>query len=217
MNMQISVWKKANLILLFFLLRKLILPFFSFTVTCVIFPVTMFVPGTELPVWLICYIPIIFSVFNIFMAPGSLPFILPHFLFENTISMTKFSAMLSGLLQLGSSHEWIVTKKAGRPLKPDLLAAMKKDSENNTSPDFQQRTSDNKNAEQIKLKEKEVNPVSARRANKIYKEELALALFLLMAAGRSLLSAKLIHFYLLLFQGVMFLLVGLGLFGDQMN
>ncbi|CAA2980074.1 probable xyloglucan glycosyltransferase 5 [Olea europaea subsp. europaea] len=35
---KISIWKKANLIFLFFLLRKLILPFYSFTLFCVILP-----------------------------------------------------------------------------------------------------------------------------------------------------------------------------------
>ncbi|KAK8343839.1 hypothetical protein V6Z12_A07G041600 [Gossypium hirsutum] len=38
---KIAIWKKANLILLFFLLRKLILPFYSFTLFCIILPLTM--------------------------------------------------------------------------------------------------------------------------------------------------------------------------------
>ncbi|KAL2500017.1 Xyloglucan glycosyltransferase 4 [Abeliophyllum distichum] len=49
---KISVWKKANLIFLFFLLRKLILPFYSFTLFCIILPLTMFIPEAELPAWL---------------------------------------------------------------------------------------------------------------------------------------------------------------------
>ncbi|KAM0881439.1 hypothetical protein ACQ4PT_032990 [Festuca glaucescens] len=53
---KIGFWKKCNLIFLFFLLRKLILPFYSFTLFCVILPMTMFVPEAELPAWVVCYI-----------------------------------------------------------------------------------------------------------------------------------------------------------------
>lgn len=56
-----------------------------------------------------------------------------------------------------------------------------------------------------------------KRTNKIYKKELALALLLLIAGIRSLLSARGIHFCLLLFQGTAFLLVGLDLIGEQMS
>ncbi|KAL0916688.1 hypothetical protein M5K25_014217 [Dendrobium thyrsiflorum] len=210
---KISGWKKANLIFLFFLLRKLILPFYSFSLIGFILPITMFVPGTELPLWLIFYVPIIMSLFNSFLAPGTFPFILPHLLFENTMSMTKFSAMFSGLLQLGSSHEWVVTKKAGRPLKPEMLEAIEIDTKSHSSPDVRRRALDGKLVEKSKSKEKkEVSSVPVKKGKQIYKEELAVALFLLIAAGRSLLAAKPIHFYLLLFQGMMFLIVGFGLF-----
>ncbi|KAI5079704.1 hypothetical protein GOP47_0005183 [Adiantum capillus-veneris] len=49
---KISIWKKSNLIFLFFLLRKLILPFYSFTLFCIVLPLTMFVPEAHLPAWL---------------------------------------------------------------------------------------------------------------------------------------------------------------------
>ncbi|KAJ6730183.1 XYLOGLUCAN GLYCOSYLTRANSFERASE 12-RELATED [Salix viminalis] len=49
---KISMWKKFNMIFLFFLLRKLILPFYSFTLFCIILPMTMFIPEAELPAWL---------------------------------------------------------------------------------------------------------------------------------------------------------------------
>lgn len=196
--LQISIWKKANLIFLFFLLRKLILPFYSFTLFCIILPLTMFVPEAELPVWVICYVPVFMSFLNILPAMKSFPFIVPYLLFENTMSVTKFNAMVSGLFKLGSSYEWIVTKKAGRSSESDLLAIPENDSK--------------------KLKEhREVITQSVKKANKIYKKELALALLLLTAAARSLLSAQGIHFYFLLFQGVSFLLVGLDLIGEQMN
>ncbi|CAL9053888.1 unnamed protein product [Musa banksii] len=215
---KISIWKKANLILLFFLLRKLILPFYSFTLFCVILPVTMFVPEAELPVWVICYVPVLMSFLNILPAPRSFPFIVPYLLFENTMSVTKFNAMVSGLFQLGSSYEWIVTKKTGRSSESDLLAAAERESKSMSLSKIHKGVSESELSELSKLQEeqgKALPPV--RKENKIYKKELALAFLLLVAAARSLLSAQGIHFYFLLFQGVSFLLVGLDLVGEQMS
>ncbi|KAL3573284.1 hypothetical protein D5086_027188 [Populus alba] len=54
-----------------------------------------------------------------------------------------------------------------------------------------------------------------KKRNRLYRKELALALILLTASLRSLLSAQGIHFYFLLFQGISFLVVGLDLIGEQ--
>lgn len=208
---KITILKKANMIFSFFLLRKVIIPFYSFTMIGIILPTTMFIPGTELPLWLILYMPIIMSLPNVFSAPRSLPFILAHHLFENTMSLTKFTAMFSGLLQLGSSNEWVVTKKTGRPVQQNILAAIKIESKSQTSPDIRRRASDTKLVEKSKLKEPEVTIVPAKKANIIYKEELAIAFLLFIAAAQSLLSSKMIHFCVLLLQGMTFLIVGFSL------
>ncbi|XP_041019410.1 probable xyloglucan glycosyltransferase 5 [Juglans microcarpa x Juglans regia] len=215
---KISACKKANLILLFFLLRKLILPFYSFTLFCVILPLTMFVPEAELPVWVICYVPVFMSLLNILPAPKSFPFIVPYLLFENTMSVTKFNAMVSGLFQLGSSYEWIVTKKAGRSSESDLLAAAERESKTMNQPQIYRGASESELSELNEIKEqKEAARVPVKKINKIYRKELALAFLLLTASVRSLLSAQGVHFYFLLFQGVTFLLVGLDLIGEQMS
>ncbi|XP_030947312.1 probable xyloglucan glycosyltransferase 5 [Quercus lobata] len=215
---KISVCKKANMILLFFLLRKLILPFYSFTLFCIILPLTMFVPEAELPVWVICYVPVFMSFLNILPAPKSFPFIVPYLLFENTMSVTKFNAMISGLFQLGSSYEWVVTKKAGRSSESDLLAVAEKDSKTMNQPQIYRGASESDLSELNQIKEqKEAAQVPVKKVNKIYRKELALAFLLLTASVRSLLSAQGVHFYFLLFQGVTFLLVGLDLIGEQMS
>ncbi|XP_010438663.1 PREDICTED: probable xyloglucan glycosyltransferase 12 [Camelina sativa] len=208
---KISIGKKFNLIFLFFLLRKLILPFYSFTLFCIILPMTMFVPEAELPAWVVCYIPATMSFLNILPAPKSFPFIVPYLLFENTMSVTKFNAMVSGLFQLGSAYEWVVTKKSGRSSEGDLAALVEKDGKKTkhqrgvSAPE----TEAEKNAEKTKKKKK--------KHNRIYMKELSLAFLLLTAATRSLLSAQGIHFYFLLFQGISFLLVGLDLIGEQVE
>ncbi|CAN6209244.1 unnamed protein product [Urochloa humidicola] len=195
---KIAFWKKANLIFLFFLLRKLILPFYSFTLFCIILPLTMFVPEAELPDWVVCYIPALMSFLNILPSPRSFPFIIPYLLFENTMSVTKFNAMVSGLFQLGSAYEWVVTKKSGRSSEFDLAVLSPMDRRKQQQP----------TAPVEKKKEK---------YNRIYKKELALSLLLLTAAARSLLSKQGMHFYFLLFQGVSFLMVGLDLIGEDVK
>ncbi|KAL9450189.1 hypothetical protein AB3S75_012007 [Citrus x aurantiifolia] len=211
---KISMGKKFNLIFLFFLLRKLILPFYSFTLFCIILPMTMFIPEAELPAWVVCYIPATMSFLNILPAPKSFPFIVPYLLFENTMSVTKFNAMISGLFQLGSAYEWVVTKKSGRSSEGDLVSLVEKESKHN-------KGSSVPNLSEVKMETKQEKMVSMKKKkkkhNRIYMKELTLAFLLLTASARSLLSAQGIHFYFLLFQGVSFLLVGLDLIGEQLD
>lgn len=215
--MQISIWKKANLIFLFFILRKLILPFYSFTLFCIILPLTMFIPEAELPIWVICYVPIIMSFLNILPSPKSFPFLVPYLMFENTMSVTKFNAMISGLFQLGSAYEWVVTKKTGRSSESDLLSFAERESKALVNQEKIQRRLSESGLEMLnKLKEQEV-PIVKKKRNKLYKKELALAFLLLTASARSFLSAHGVHFYFLLFQGLSFLVVGLDLIGEQMS
>ncbi|XP_059631179.1 probable xyloglucan glycosyltransferase 12 [Cornus florida] len=209
---KISIFKKANMIFLFFLLRKLILPFYSFTLFCIILPMTMFVPEAQLPAWVVCYIPATMSFLNILPAPKSFPFIVPYLLFENTMSVTKFNAMISGLFQLGSAYEWVVTKKSGRSSEGDLMSLVEKDMKRQRSmsePDLGE-------LQEIMQKEKRASK-KKKKHNRMYTKELALAFLLLTAAARSLLAAQGIHFYFLLFQGVSFLVVGLDLIGEQVE
>lgn len=212
---KISFWKKFNLIFLFFLLRKLILPFYSFMLFCIILPLTMFVPEAELPIWVICYIPVTMSILNILPSPKSFPFIIPYLLFENTMSVTKFNAMISGLFQLSSSYEWVVTKKTGRASDSDLVGMKAKALEQEQ---ILQKQASEADLEALELEDKEMEiPEKKKTRNRIYRKELVLACLLLTAAARSLLSAQGVHFYFLLFQGLSFLVVGLDLIGEQTN
>ncbi|XP_022849689.1 probable xyloglucan glycosyltransferase 12 [Olea europaea var. sylvestris] len=209
---KISIWKKGNMIFLFFLLRKLILPFYSFTLFCIILPMTMFIPEATLPTWVVSYVPATMSFLNILPAPKSFPFIVPYLLFENTMSVTKFNAMISGLFQLGSAYEWVVTKKSGRSSEGDLSSLVEKHPKH-------QRGSSEPNLVEMReeIKKQEQRADRKKKHNRIYTKELTLAFLLLTASARSLLSAQGIHFYFLLFQGISFLLVGLDLIGEQVE
>lgn len=134
------------------------------------------------------------------------------------MSVTKFNAMVSGLFQLGSSYEWIVTKKAGRSSESDLLAAAEMDSKIMNQAQIYRGASESELSELSHLKEpRGVAASPVKKVNKIYRKELALAFLLLLASIRSLLAAQGVHFYFLMFQGVTFLLVGLDLIGEQMS
>ncbi|KAA0026095.1 hypothetical protein IC582_002172 [Cucumis melo] len=212
---KVSWKKKANLIFLFFLLRKLVLPFYSFTLFCIILPLTMFLPEAHLPAWVVCYVPGIMSILNILPAPRSFPFLVPYLLFENTMSVTKFNAMISGLFRFGSSYEWIVTKKLGRSSENNLVAFEKELEPLVEGTSLHRSSSESGLQELTKL---EISKKAGKhKRNRLYRKELALAFILLTASARSLLSAQGIHFYFLLFQGITFLVVGLDLIGEQVS
>lgn len=175
----------------------------------------MFLPEAQLPFWVVCYIPGFVSILNILPSPPSFPFIVPYLLFENTMSVTKFNAMISGLFQFGSSNEWIVTKKLGRSSEADLVAIL----ENEETPLMENGvTRSNSESGLAELSKLEMTKKTVKkRRNRLYRKELALSFILLTASVRSLLSAQGIHFYYLLFQGVTFLVIGLDLIGEQVS
>ncbi|KAG0564447.1 hypothetical protein M758_8G107500 [Ceratodon purpureus] len=217
---KISWAKKANMICLFFALRKFILPSVSFTLFCIILPMTMFVPEAPLPVWVVCYVPAVMSALNVLPSIKSAPFLIPFLLFENTMSVTKFWAMVTGLLKLSGSHEWVVTKKTGRVSEGDLLK-MEKEAKPTLALD---KTMSESNIDALKAQDVKLMPLIPAHAapvkkkkNRLYWVEISLAGLLFAAAGRSLLSAHGIHFYYLLFQAVSFLVVGLDLIGEQVS
>lgn len=131
------------------------------------------------------------------------------------MSVTKFNAMISGLFQLGSAYEWVVTKKTGRSSESDLVALAERESKSSSEEKILRRHSESGLELLSKLKEEKI-PLAKKR-NRIYRKELALAFLLLTAAARSLLSAHGVHFYFLLFQGLSFLVMGLDLIGEQMS
>lgn len=176
----------------------------------------MFLPEAQLPAWVVCYVPGIMSIMNILPSPRSFPFIVPYLLFENTMSVTKFNAMISGLFRLGSSYEWIVTKKLGRSSEADLVAFAEKESDPLLESTSIHRSSSESGLDELNKIELTKKTGKTKR-NRLYRKELTLAFILLAASVRSLLSAQGIHFYFLLFQGITFLVVGLDLIGEQVS
>ncbi|CAH8386952.1 unnamed protein product [Eruca vesicaria subsp. sativa] len=77
---KIAIWKKPNLILLFFLLRK---PFFLSTpshCSALSFYSQCLYQKLSFPFGIICYIPVFMSFLILFPSPKSFPFIVPYLL-----------------------------------------------------------------------------------------------------------------------------------------
>jgi hypothetical protein len=156
-------------------------------------------------------------------SPKSFPFLVPFLLFENTMSVTKFNAMISGLFQLRSSHEWVVTKKSGSKAleglesstsEAELLSQVQGVT---TAPVVLGRGVSESGIDALKQKQEAESgggEAPPKKKSRLYRKELSLAFLLLTASARSLLSAQGIHFYFLLFQGIAFLVVGLDLIGE---
>lgn len=178
----------------------------------------MFVPEATLPLWVVCYIPMFMSFLKVLPSPHSFPFLIPYLLFENTMSVTKFNAMISGLFELSSAHEWVVTKKTGRVAEEaDVVQKPIVSLDKTTS----MSALDGLKTHDVKLKPLLPDSVHTtppkKKRNRLYRKELLLAFLLLAASARSLLSAHGLHFYFLLFQGISFLVVGLDLIGEQVS
>ncbi|CAI5510694.1 unnamed protein product [Closterium sp. Naga37s-1] len=55
--------------------------------------------------------------------PRSWLYAVPFVLFENAMSIVKFSAMVSGILGLSTAHSWVVTQKLGNWVQTDAATA----------------------------------------------------------------------------------------------
>ncbi|KAI5355248.1 hypothetical protein L3X38_008143 [Prunus dulcis] len=91
-------------------------------------------------------------------------------------------------LRLGSSCEWVITKKTGRSSsESDLLAAAERESKMVNQLQVHRGASESELSELNRIMEqKEVALKPIKKANKIYRKELALAFLLLTASVRRL-------------------------------
>jgi xyloglucan glycosyltransferase 4 len=122
----LALWKKVNLLLFFFLLRKLVLPFVAFILFCLLLPASIFVPEAVAPNWAIFHIPLFLSIMHILPADWSLwPLTYPFLIFENIMSLTKFKAVVDGFFGTARAKEWVVTRKIGSANDITLEALLK--------------------------------------------------------------------------------------------
>ncbi|MFS8011337.1 putative xyloglucan 6-xylosyltransferase [Helianthus anomalus] len=141
------------------------------------------------------------SILSILLSPKAFLFLVPYLLFENTMSVNKFNAMISGPVPARQRVRVGCHQQIRQVLR--RLVESKEIQQAGSEPDLEKL--------EAELKEKK----KKKKHNRIYTKELMPAFLLLTASARSLLSAQSIHFYFLLFQGLSFLLVGFDLIGEQ--
>jgi len=119
-NKEVSIWKKHHLLYSFFFVRRVIAPLVTFLFYCVVIPLSAMVPGANIPVWGLFYIPTAITCMNAIRNPGSLHLMPFWILFENVMSMHRMRAALTGLLETAHANDWVVTEKVGDLAMDDL-------------------------------------------------------------------------------------------------
>ncbi|KAL6592419.1 hypothetical protein ACP70R_049472 [Stipagrostis hirtigluma subsp. patula] len=124
---EVTFWKKVYMIYNFFIARRIVSTFCSFTFFSVLVPLSIMLPEIKIPSWEVMYIPMAITLLNSVGNPRNIHLIILWVLFENVMALHRFKAMLIGVFEAGRVNEWIVTQKLGnvQKRKPTLHAAKK--------------------------------------------------------------------------------------------
>jgi len=184
-NKEVSIWKKHHLLYSFFFVRRVIAPLVTFLFYCVVIPLSAMVPGANIPVWGLFYIPTAITCMNAIRNPGSLHLMPFWILFENVMSMHRMRAALTGLLETAHANDWVVTEKVGDLAMDDL---------------------------DVPLLEP-VKPTEC--TERIYIPEILLALYLLICASYDLVLGSHKYYLYIYLQAFAFIVMGFGFVGTR--
>ncbi|XP_076957618.1 glucomannan 4-beta-mannosyltransferase 9-like isoform X1 [Bidens hawaiensis] len=121
-NKRVTWWKKFYVLYSFFFVRKIVAHIVTFTLYCVVIPLTVLVPEVEIPSWGTIYIPTVITLLNAVGTPRSFYLVVFWVLFENVMSMHRTKATFIGLLETQRVNEWVVTEKQGDASKAKAAA-----------------------------------------------------------------------------------------------
>ncbi|KAL6838979.1 hypothetical protein ACP4OV_031206 [Aristida adscensionis] len=110
---KLPILKKFYMIYDFFIARRIVSTFFSFTFFSILLPLSILLPELKIPSWEVMYIPITITLLNSVGNPRNIHLIILWVLFENVMALHRFKAMLIGFFEAGRANEWIVTQKLG--------------------------------------------------------------------------------------------------------
>ncbi|RWW60251.1 hypothetical protein BHE74_00032768 [Ensete ventricosum] len=113
----VSMSMKLYVIYNFFVARRIVSHFVTFSFYCVVIPLSVFFPEVTIPRWGLMYVPTAITLINAAGTPSSFHLVIFWVLFENVMSLHRCKAVLIGLLETGRVNEWIVTEKLGDTLK----------------------------------------------------------------------------------------------------
>ncbi|KAK3157536.1 hypothetical protein QOZ80_2AG0123890 [Eleusine coracana subsp. coracana] len=184
-NKEVSICKKHHLLYSFFFVRRVIAPLVTFLFYCVVIPLSAMVPGVNIPIWGLVYIPTAITIMNAMRNPGSLHLMPFWILFENVMSMHRMRAALTGLFETACANDWVVTEKVGDPMKADL---------------------------NVPLLEP-VKPTEC--VERIYIPELLLALYLLICASYDCILGSHKYYMYIYLQAFAYVVMGFGFVGTK--
>ncbi|CAD5189294.1 unnamed protein product [Musa acuminata subsp. malaccensis] len=113
----VAMSMKFYVIYNFFVARRIVSHFVTFSFYCVVIPLSVFFPEVIIPKWGLMYVPTAITLINAVATPSSVHLVIFWVLFENVMSLHRCKAVLIGLLETGRVNEWIVTEKLGDTLK----------------------------------------------------------------------------------------------------
>ncbi|CAI7801671.1 unnamed protein product [Closterium sp. NIES-54] len=120
---EIPLVQKIYLNCFFFGTRLFATHIVSFVFYCTLVPICVVAPEVTIPFWALVYVPILVTFSTVAFTPRSWLYAVPFVLFENAMSIVKFSAMVSGILGLSTAHSWVVTQKLGNWVQTDAATA----------------------------------------------------------------------------------------------
>lgn len=183
---KVSVWKKLYMIYNFFFVRKVVGNTCIFISYCIVLPLTILIPEVDVPKGGAVFVPCIITAINAAVAtPRSLHLVVIWILFQCVMSFHLTKAILTGLLGMKSTNEWLVTQKVGDSSK-------RKTHSESTGP------------------KKSLCEVMRDR---ILLPELGFGMFLFMSGCYGLLYRMDYYFIYLFIQAITFTIVGFGFVG----
>jgi beta-mannan synthase len=192
----IGLARKLYLNVFFFGTRMFATHLVSFFFYCFLIPLCALCPEVNIPFWALVYAPVLVTLSTVAFTKHGWLFAVPYVLFENAMTIVKLNAMLSGLLELEGSHEWVVTAKLGKWVASRV-----------------EKAKNNRIIKRIAQKAK-------TRARPLHIKELFMAAFFLLCGVYGILVHALVGYSIfLLSQAVVFTLFGLntvdGLFASS--
>lgn len=110
---KVSTFRKLELIIVYFGIRKCATHFVSLGLFCTLVPLTLFSPEIHLPMWALIHVPVAVTLTTAAFTPRGWLYSIMYVLFENAMGTVKLWAVVTGLLDLQRAQEWVVTTKLG--------------------------------------------------------------------------------------------------------
>lgn len=113
-NSNLSLWKKLDLTICYFGIRKFATHWVSLGFFCTLVPLSVFNPEVSIPLWALVHLPVAVTISTALFTPKGFVHSILYVLFENAMGVVKIGAVLAGLFDLKGASEWVVTTKLGQ-------------------------------------------------------------------------------------------------------